>query len=309
MEDGKANIRCFDGKHFGYWKLQITDMLYAKELEDAMLKEKPEEIDEKTWKKLDRRALGLIRNTISMDVASHVAEETTTFGFMKRLSDLYEKPSSSNKIHLLRRLFQLQMAEGAPVTEHVAEFNHIVNQLKAITYPLDDELLAHCLLISMPDSWSTTVEVISGQEKMTLDFVRDRIINEGIRRNEQGDTTGSALSVERGREIKRGENRGRSKSKGRSKSCSKSGTGCWNCWKKGHFKRDCKAPKKTNKKGDESNSVNAATKEDSDDALVLCVNSSIESWILDSGASFHSTSSKELMINFVSGEYGKMDVT
>jgi gag-polypeptide of LTR copia-type len=62
-----------------------------------------------------------------MDVALHVVNETTTFGFIKRLSDLYEKPSSSNKIHLLRRLFQLKMVGGVSMTEHVAEFNHIVN--------------------------------------------------------------------------------------------------------------------------------------------------------------------------------------
>ena len=117
MEDGKVNIHCFDGKHFRYWKLQITDMLYAKELEDAMLEKKPEGTDEKVWMKLDRRALGLVRNIISMDVASHVANETTTFGLIKRLSDLYEKPSSSNKIHLLRRLFQLKMAEGVSVID------------------------------------------------------------------------------------------------------------------------------------------------------------------------------------------------
>jgi hypothetical protein len=60
MEDGKVNIRCFYGKHFGYWKLQITDMLYAKELEDALLEAKPAATDEKVWKKLDRRALGLV---------------------------------------------------------------------------------------------------------------------------------------------------------------------------------------------------------------------------------------------------------
>lgn len=42
QQDGRwqGKIRCFDGKHFDYWKLQITDMLYAKELEDAILEEK-----------------------------------------------------------------------------------------------------------------------------------------------------------------------------------------------------------------------------------------------------------------------------
>lgn len=50
--------------------------------------------------------------------------------------------------------------------------------------------------------------------------------------------------------------------------------------------------------------MNVTTKEDSDDALVLCVDSSIVSWILDSGASFHSTC-KELMKNLAIGEKEK----
>ena len=36
------------------------------------------------------------------------------------------------------------------------------------------------------------------------------------------------------------------------------------------------------------------------------MNSPVESWILDSGASFHSSPSKELFQNFKSGNFGKL---
>ena len=42
------------------------------------------------------------------------------------------------------------------------------------------------------------------------------------------------------------------------------------------------------------------------DAMILSVNSKIESWILDSGASFHATPSQEIMENYVSGDFGKV---
>ena len=70
------------------------------------------------------------------------------------------------------------------------------------------------------------------------------------------------------------------------------------------MKRDCKSPKKEQKT--ERNSANAATEENSDEALVLCIDSPIESWVLDSGASFHSTSQKDKFLNFKSGEFGKV---
>ncbi|KAJ4736375.1 Transposon Ty1-NL2 Gag-Pol polyprotein [Rhynchospora pubera] len=281
MEDDKVHVKVFNGKHFSFWKFQITNMLHAKELEDTLEEAKPTDMDEKVWTKKNRQALGLVLNTLSIDVASHIMDQTTIHGLMKRLAELYVTTSSSNKLHLLRRLFHLKMAEGTLVTEHLGEFNLIVSELKATGGLLDDELLAHCLLLSMPDSWSTVIDVICGNSKVTLDLVRDRLVNEEIRRRERGDATGAALSVERGRKSQKG-----------------GGT-----IMRGHMKRDCKAPRKA-KREDESNSVNAAAGDDSGDALVLCVDSPIESWVLDSGASFHSTSCKELIKNFVAGQYG-----
>ena len=46
--------------------------------------------------------------------------------------------------------------------------------------------------------------------------------------------------------------------------------------------------------------------EEAGDAMILSVNSPIESWILDSGASFHTTPCQEIMENYVSGDFGKV---
>ncbi|VFQ67296.1 unnamed protein product [Cuscuta campestris] len=69
---------------------------------------------------------------------------------------------------------------------------------------------------------------------------------------------------------------------------------------------DCKKPKKkqNQKSGDDGDFVNLA--EDIGDSLILSVDSPIESWILDSGASFHSSPSKELFQNFKCGNFGKV---
>ena len=84
---------------------------------------------------------------------------------------------------------------------------------------------------------------------------------------------------------------------------------CWNCGEKGHFRTNCtKSKKKQNQKfGDDNDSVNSV--EDIGDALILSVNSLVESWILDSGASFHSSPSKELFQNVKSGNLRKVYLT
>ena len=71
------------------------------------------------------------------------------------------------------------------------------------------------------------------------------ILSEEMRRKSIGETSGNALTMEsKGRQNERGRsprNRGKSK-KGRSKSRFKK-IECWNCGKKGHLKKYCKAPK------------------------------------------------------------------
>ena len=66
---------------------------------------------EEKWKLKDRQALGLIRLTLSRNVAFNIVKEKTTSGLLKALSDMYEKPSAMNKVYFMRRLFNLQMSE------------------------------------------------------------------------------------------------------------------------------------------------------------------------------------------------------
>ncbi|KAE8676976.1 Vesicle-associated protein 4-1 [Hibiscus syriacus] len=255
---------------------------------------------------LDRQALGVIRLTLSRNVAFNIAKEKTTAGLMAALSSMYEKPSASNKVHLMRRLFNLRMTVGTSVAQYLNELNTIITQLSSVEIEFDDEVRALILLSSLPDSWNATVTAVSsssGNNKLKFDDVRDLVLSEEIRRRESGETsTSSALHTEsRGRTSERNSNCGRSKSRReKSRTVNKDFT-CYNCGKNDHFKRDCRAPKK-NTGAQESTNVT----EETGDAMILSVNSPIESWILDSGASFHSTPCQEIMENYVSGDFGKV---
>ena len=94
--------------------------------------EKPESMSAADWTLLDRQVLGVIRLTLSRSVAHNVTKEKTTAELMAALSGMYEKPSANNKVHLMKKLFNLKMAEGTPVTQHLNEFNTITNQLSSV---------------------------------------------------------------------------------------------------------------------------------------------------------------------------------
>lgn len=178
----------------------------------------------------------------------------------------------------------------------------IIGQWSSTGIDFKDEVLVLVMLSSLPDSWSATVTAVNASSvkfKLTLDEVRNLMISEEVRRKESGSTSGSALNMdERGRSKSRqNQNRGRSKSRGKSQSRQKKDKDsiqCWNCEEFVHYKNQCTVPKK-NKKGQDEKKIADAATTDGGDMLVLSVSSPLESWVLDSGASFHSCGDARIM--------------
>ncbi|KAL2251622.1 UNVERIFIED_CONTAM: Retrovirus-related Pol polyprotein from transposon TNT 1-94 [Sesamum indicum] len=239
--------------------------------------------------------------SLSRNVAYHVKGAKSTKEVLQTLADMYEKPSAMNKVMLMKKLFRLQMEERKSVADHLNDFNQLTTQLASMDIVFDDEVKALILLSSLPDSWDvvvTSVSTSSGKEKMKFDNIRDMMLNEETRRRQTGGSSGSALHTEsRRRPDTRGKYRGRSKSRGKNKG--KKEMVCWNCEKPGHMKSECWEPKKEK----EGRTANAATEEITD-ALLLSVSSSSDDWVVDSEASFHSCSNKDIMEPYTSGDFG-----
>ena len=116
VEAGKTSrIEKFDGTDFAYWRMQIKDYLYGRKLHLPFLGTKPEAMKVEEWALLDRQVLGVIKLTLSRSVAHNVVKQKTTTDLMKALSGMYEKQSANNKIHLMKKLFNLKMAKNASV--------------------------------------------------------------------------------------------------------------------------------------------------------------------------------------------------
>ena len=76
---------------------------------------KPDSMEEEEWSLLNREVLGVIQLTLTRSIAHNVVKEKTTMDLMKALSSMYEKPSANNKVHLMKKLFNLKMVEGTPM--------------------------------------------------------------------------------------------------------------------------------------------------------------------------------------------------
>ena len=109
--------------------------------------------------------LGVIRLTFSRSVAHNVVKETTTVGLMMALSGMYEKPSANNKVHLMKKLSNLKIAEDAAVAKHLNEFNTIINQFSSVEIEFDDEIRVLIVLASLPNSWEAMRMAVSNSAR------------------------------------------------------------------------------------------------------------------------------------------------
>ena len=171
-EAGKASgIEKFNGTDFAYWRMQIEDYLYSRKLHLPLLGTKPETMKAEKWALLDRQVLGVIKLTLSRSIAHNVIKEKTTTNLMKALSGMYEKLSANNKVHLMKKLFNLKMAENALVAQHLNEFNTIINQLSSVEIDFNDEIRALIILASLLNKWEAIRMAVSNStEKEKLKY-------------------------------------------------------------------------------------------------------------------------------------------
>ncbi|KAK2974385.1 hypothetical protein RJ640_021241 [Escallonia rubra] len=180
-EEGKGKIEKFNGMNFQWWKMQVEDYLYQKDLYLPLVGEKPEAMNASEWAILDRKALATVRLSLTPQVAFYISKEKTTAAVMKALEKL--------------------MSENGSVVDHLNDFNGVTNQLESVGINFDDEIRALLFLCSLPDSWNNLVTTVSNSTisgTLTLNDVVSSVMNDEMRRKTIGDgiSSSTALSVE-----------------------------------------------------------------------------------------------------------------
>ncbi|GJU99346.1 retrovirus-related pol polyprotein from transposon TNT 1-94, partial [Tanacetum coccineum] len=129
------------------------------------------------WTLLDRQALGVVRLSLAKNVAYNIVKEKTTYSLIKALSNMYKKPSASNKVFLIRQLVNTKMKEGDSVANHVNEFNSILSRLMSVAIKLDDEVQA-LLLLSCQKTKAGAESKTEGRSRTKVDQNQRREDNE-----------------------------------------------------------------------------------------------------------------------------------
>lgn len=141
-----------------------------------------------------------------------------------------------------KNLYTLQIEKGSSITNYINVFKKIILDLEDINVKINDEDKTIILLFSLPNSYEHLVDtLIYGRQTITMVDVKETLSSKDVTKRESREAKGL---MARGRSEKKESNKGKKKkSKSRSKNMK-----CFQCHKKGHFKKDC--PKRKNKPKD-----------------------------------------------------------
>ena len=272
----------------------------------ALYGKQPEGMDDLDWKELEAKAMATIRLCLADDVMYHVMDEESPAEVWLKLESRYMSKSLTNKLYLKQKLYGLKMSEGSDLSQHINLFNQIIGDLRRVDVKFEDEDKALMLLNSISNipTYENLITTLTwGKETLELEDITSALLGFHQRKKASDETSqGEGLVVKGNQE--RGRNKfrnGSSNNKSRSKSRKRKDIICFKCGKKGHIKRDCLEKKKGNGESKEgsSKSANVVEEEDSEsgDGDILSVLFSSEhltdSWILDSGCSYHMTPNKD----------------
>jgi hypothetical protein len=153
-EDENFRVKKFNDQNYKLWKMKMEDYLYQKDLFLPLggITHKPMTIKDEEWEFLDRKALRTISLSLEMSVAFNISKEKTIKGLVDALAKMYEKTLMSNKVFLMKRLFNMNMSEGGYIADHLNEFNTVTNQLSSIKVDFDNEVKSFLILCSLSES-------------------------------------------------------------------------------------------------------------------------------------------------------------
>lgn len=173
--------------------------------------------EEVEWKKLDNKARALIGLAVEDDQLTHIRGKTTAWDSWEALRKYHEKATLSNKVHIMRQICNLKMAENGNAETHINEMSNLFQKLVDIgEKEISESWNVAMLLSSLPRTYDTLITALEAREEgdLTFGFVQQKVLGEYQRRSNNSicNESESALTVS---------------------------TECYFCKKMGHMKKDC----------------------------------------------------------------------
>jgi len=182
----KIEIDKFDGNNnFNMWRVEVIDALTAQDLEETITEdEKPDDITDRKWEKMNCIACGLIRSCLSQDVKYLVLEKTVAKKMWKILGDQYLSRAVEARFRLKLRLANFSMKTGISISQHLTDFTKLMTDVHSVGIEVSEEDKAVAIIKSLPNSYNAWIEgyissakIVNGEISITYADLSYMLLN------------------------------------------------------------------------------------------------------------------------------------
>lgn len=260
-------------ENFATWKFSVKTYLEHENLWECI---QPTEQGKAVDKAKDTKAKSKLILLISPQHYVHVQDCKTAIEVWTNLHKAFDDNGLTRKVGLLKELINTSLESSNGIEDYVSRIMNAAHKLRNINFQVDDEWLGTLMLAGLPDHYKP---MIMGLENSGATISADLIKTKLLQEIETPDKNTALFS--KSRKVK-------SKSPVKAK-----GPRCFSCNGYGHLAKYCRNTTKKIYKREDHKTANSSFAA----AFSATSEECKKSWYIDSGASMHMCSNKELMYN------------
>ena len=288
MDFVKLGIQRLNSNNYDIWKYRVEQFLIREDLWYVIKDELPAVRTEKQIKD-DARARATIGLLLEDSQLPIIRAAETAKSAWDEIKAYYVKETPRSIVSLIKRLSRTVLTDDGSVEEHLMAMESIFERFNDTDSKVPDTIKVGFLLASLPESYDNFVSSMEARDasRMTVLYVKEMLLNEGVRRKERQIGTASENKALRTFDT--------SKTKKKT---------CFYCGKPGHYKRDCRklrfdqGQSSSNQHHHENAKISLTDVKEEYTCLTTADFRSKDVWCMDSGATKHMTWNRSIFTEF-----------
>ncbi len=212
MATDRLHIDRLTADTWAHWKLQLRLYLRAKNLWGIVNgdEEQPQNPQEAAaWEQRENQAMAVVGLSVDRSLLYLIEACETSAQCWDVLRRHFERTAGASVYHLLAQLFDLRMAPGISMEQHIKNFQELCSKLTAVNLEIQQQIRVTALLRSLPDKYEIirTSLKLKGDD-LTLEETMEALISDA--QEKKGRRTPATAPAESAMSVQfRGRGRGR----------------------------------------------------------------------------------------------------